>query len=82
MNVPGQETWILGSTPVDDVPCASGGTVSCAPLTRTIAMRTPATSVTDINVRERGQTVTVAYDYRHRPVTLLTSASVAVMRMG
>ncbi|CAK7284135.1 hypothetical protein SGPA1_30008 [Streptomyces misionensis JCM 4497] len=30
----------------------------------------------------RGQTVTAPYDYRHRPVTSLTSASVTVTRMG
>lgn len=40
------------------------------------------TSVADINADGRGQTVPVTYDYRHRPVTLLTSAPVTVTRMG
>lgn len=40
------------------------------------------TSVTDINVGGRGQTVTAQSDYRHWPVTLLTCATFTVMRMG
>lgn len=36
----------------------------------------------DTDLAGRGQTVTAEYDYRHGPVTLLTSASVTVMRMG
>lgn len=40
------------------------------------------TSTADINADGRGQTVTAPYDYRHRPVTCLTCAFAAVMRMG
>jgi hypothetical protein len=44
--------------------------------------RRSLTSCPDIDVGGPGQTVTVPYDYRHRPVTCLTCASVSVMRMG
>lgn len=45
-------------------------------------MRSELTSVTDINVDGRGQTVTVPSDYGHWPVTLVTCATFTVMRMG
>lgn len=41
-----------------------------------------ADSGADINGGGQGQTVTVPYDYRHWPVSLLTCTTFTVMRMG